>query len=103
MAAGRGKRAFRKQKGMEAYRDDPLVSSSRPKERVRPKTKQTESSNKKSREAKNKRAGGESPAPRARANKDQLAMSGQEEEDRAAGTASHQQDSVEELLEDSQE
>ena len=45
------------------------VSSSRPSGRARPKTEQTEGGSRKQ-EARSKRAGGESPAPRARADKD---------------------------------
>ena len=113
-----------------AYRGDPLVSSSRPYGGARPKTKKTESRNRRAgeqeqearsrrpgdqrQEAKRRRAGGESPAPRARSKKDRpmcrlghligwLAMRGQEEEDKAAGAASRRQDSVDELLEDSLE
>ena len=73
-------------KGKSTEGGGPVVSSSRPNGRARPKTEQTESGSRKQ-EARSKRTGGESPAPRARANEDSmddLLGDSQDEEDTQA-------------------
>ena len=98
--------------------DSPMVGSSRPNGRARPKTKQAKSgsgeSGEQEQEARGKRVGGEDPEPRTRADKDRPACMredcrggpatrGREEEDKADGAADLWLDSVDDILEDSQE